>query len=71
MNQQPLHRYPVSEQSFVWANRERELTDHKHNQDEISFLLLTKTRRLIRQIHQLKIILTQSNIAKRLIVEDA
>ena len=71
MNQQPLHRYPVSEQSFVWASRHWEQTDHRRNQDESSFLPLTKPRRLIRQIHQLKIILTQSDIAKRLIVEYA
>ena len=71
MNQPPLQQQSQGELSFVWANRQREHTDHSHNQDETSFLLLTKPRRLIRQIHQLKIILAQSNIAKRLIVEDA
>lgn len=34
-----------------------------------TLLLLAEPRRLVRQIHQLEIILTQSNIAKRLVVE--
>jgi len=68
MNQQPQQQYAVSEHSFVWASRQWKQTDHKRNQDERSFLPLTKPRRLVRQIHQLKIILAQSNIAKRLIV---
>jgi len=71
MNLPRLYQQPLDGQSCVWASRQREQTDHRHNQDKTSFLPLTKPRRLVRQIHQCKIILTQGNIAKRLIVEYA